>query len=49
MVRRYGRFVLEVVAAWVDPGVKDPRTLHHRGYGRFMVAGESIKLPSRMR
>lgn len=48
-VRRYEQFVLEVVAAWVDPTVKDPRTLHHRGYGKFMVAGESIKLRSRMR
>lgn len=49
LVRRYGQFVLEVVAAWVDPRVRDPRTLHHRGFGKFMVAGESIKLPSRMR
>lgn len=49
LIRRYELFVLEVVAAWVDPKVKDPRTLHHRGYGRFMVAGESIKLPSKMR
>ena len=49
MVRRYEQFVLEVVAAWGDAGIKDPRTLHHRGYGRFMVAGPSIKLPSKMR
>ena len=49
MVRRYEQFVLEVVAAWVDTGIKDPRTLHHRGYGRFMVAGPSIKLSSKMR
>lgn len=49
LVRRYQQFVLEVVAAWVDPAVKDPRTLHHRGYGKFMVAGEIIKLSSRMR
>ncbi len=49
LVRRYELFVLEVVAAWSDPKVKEPRTLHHRGYGKFMVAGESIKLPSKMR
>lgn len=49
LVRKYEMFVLEVVAAWVAPHIKDPRTLHHRGYGRFMVAGETIKLPSRMR
>ncbi|HEY0826238.1 MAG TPA: flavin reductase family protein [Ramlibacter sp.] len=49
MVNRYSLFVLEVVAAWVDAQVKDPRTLHHRGYGSFMLAGETIRLPSRMR
>ncbi len=49
MVRRYEQFVLEVVAAWVDTSNKDPPTLHHRGYGRFMVAGPSIQLRSRMR
>lgn len=48
-VRRYGFFVLEVVAAWADPGRQDPRTLHHRGWGEFMVAGRSLQLPSRMR
>ncbi len=49
MVERYELFVLEVVAAWVDADVANPRTLHHRGYGRFMVAGETIELPSAMR
>jgi len=49
LVARYGFFVLEVVQAWIDPSTKDPRTLHHRGMGRFMVAGRTIRLPSRMR
>ena len=49
MARRYGFVVLEVVKAWIDPAVKDPKTLHHRGYGRFMVAGRTIRVPSRMR
>ncbi|HJV87607.1 MAG TPA: flavin reductase family protein [Noviherbaspirillum sp.] len=49
MVPEYGFFVLEVLQAWVDRAVKDPRTLHHRGYGSFMVAGETIRLRSRMR
>jgi len=48
-VTRYSFFVLEVVKAWIDPSVKNPRTLHHRGYGRFMIAGESIKLASKMK
>ena len=46
---RYNFFVLEVMKAWVDPACKTPRTLHHRGFGLFMVAGETLKLPSRMR
>ena len=49
MKNRYNFFVLEVVKAWIDPSKKAPRTLHHRGYGVFMVAGETIKLPSKMR
>ncbi|MBE0548649.1 MAG: flavin reductase family protein [Rubrivivax sp.] len=49
LMKRYGFFVLEVLKAWVDPACKDPRTLHHRGRGAFMVAGETVRLPSRMR
>jgi flavin reductase (DIM6/NTAB) family NADH-FMN oxidoreductase RutF len=49
MVPKYVFFVLEVLKAWVDPRTRNPRTLHHRGYGSFMVAGETIKLRSRMR
>ncbi len=47
MVSRYGFFVLEVVKAWIDPAQKNPRTLHHMGRGKFMVAGETIRLPSK--
>ena len=46
---RYNFFVLEVIKAWIDPAVTAPRTLHHQGYGRFMVAGPTIELPSKMR
>jgi len=46
---RYNFFVLEVVKAWVDTVCKKPQTLHHRGRGVFMVAGETIKLPSKMK
>lgn len=49
MVAKYSFFVLEVVAAWIDPAVRDPRTLHHQGRGTFMVAGERLKLKSKMR
>lgn len=49
MVASYGFFVLEVVEAWIDPAVKNPRTIHHLGRGNFMVAGERIRLKSRMK
>ncbi len=48
LLNRYNFFVLEVLKAWVDPACKDPRTLHHRGRGAFMLAGETIKLSSKM-
>lgn len=49
MVARYSFFVLQVLRAWVDPLLKHPRTIHHLGRGSFMVAGETIKLPSKMK
>jgi len=49
MVPAYGLFVLEVIKAWIDPAVKNPRTIHHLGRGNFMVAGERIKLQSKMK
>jgi len=48
-VNRYCLFVLEVVKAWIDPAQKHPRTIHHLGHGSFMVAGRTIKLPSKMK
>ncbi|MDR3607081.1 MAG: flavin reductase family protein [Oligoflexia bacterium] len=48
LAAKYGFFVVEVVKAWMDPSVKNPETLHHRGKGVFMVAGKSIRLPSKM-
>jgi flavin reductase (DIM6/NTAB) family NADH-FMN oxidoreductase RutF len=48
-VNKYCMFVLEVLKAWTDPTQKDPKTIHHHGYGRFAVDGEMIKLKSRMR
>lgn len=49
MAAKYNLFVLEVLKAWIDPTKKDPRTIHHRGRGAFMMAGETIKLPSKMK
>ncbi|MCX6697649.1 MAG: flavin reductase family protein [Methanoregula sp.] len=49
MVSKYCFFVVEVIKAWIDHAVKNPRTLHHLGNGNFMVAGEKIKLKSKMK
>jgi flavin reductase (DIM6/NTAB) family NADH-FMN oxidoreductase RutF len=49
LANRYCFFVLEVLKAWIDPSRKRPRTIHHLGRGAFMVAGRTIKLPSRMK
>jgi flavin reductase (DIM6/NTAB) family NADH-FMN oxidoreductase RutF len=48
LVNKYNLFVLEVLKAWIDPAQKNPKTIHHRGYGTFVVDGEAIKLKSRM-
>jgi flavin reductase (DIM6/NTAB) family NADH-FMN oxidoreductase RutF len=42
MISRYGLFVWEVVKAHVAKNSKNPRTIHYRGMGEFMVAGRSI-------
>jgi flavin reductase (DIM6/NTAB) family NADH-FMN oxidoreductase RutF len=49
LVSKYNLFIIEVVKAWIDPKQKNPKTIHHRGYGTFVVDGDVIKLKSRMR
>lgn len=49
LVGAYNLFILEVVAAWTDPAQKNPKTIHHHGYGTFAVDGAVIRLKSRMR
>jgi len=49
LATKYNIFVVEVVKAWIDRSQKNPRTIHHQGYGKFVVDGGIIKLPSRMR
>ena len=48
LVERYNAFILEVVKAWIDPAQDDTRTIHHHGYGTFVIDGETITLPSKM-
>lgn len=45
-VNKYNLFILEVLKAWTDPAQKNCKTIHHCGYGRFVVDGETIKLKS---
>ncbi|MEQ8254357.1 MAG: flavin reductase family protein [Smithellaceae bacterium] len=49
MVAKYGLFVVEVVKAWIDPAVKNPDTIHHFGKDNFMVAGERIKVKTKVK
>jgi flavin reductase (DIM6/NTAB) family NADH-FMN oxidoreductase RutF len=49
MVGEYCFFVLEVLKAWIDPAVKNQKTIHHLGKGNFAVAGKTIKLASKMK
>jgi len=49
MVPQYNLFILEVIKAWIDPRKEHPQTIHHLGEGTFMVAGETIQLPSKMK
>lgn len=47
LVNKFNIFILEVLKAWIDPAQKNPKTIHHRGYGKFAVDGEIIKLKSK--
>ncbi len=49
LAQKYNFFVLRVLKAWIDPARKRVRTIHHMGRGVFMVAGRTIRLPSRMK
>jgi flavin reductase (DIM6/NTAB) family NADH-FMN oxidoreductase RutF len=49
LVAKYCLFIWEVKKAWIEPGSKNPRTIHHRGYGNFAVAARNIHVMSRMR
>lgn len=48
LVNRYSLFILEVLKAWIDPTQRRPKTIHHHGYGTFVVDGPTIRLKSKM-
>jgi len=47
--RVYGLLEPGPVVLLMTAGSERPRTLHHREYGNFMVAGDTIKLRSKMK
>jgi hypothetical protein len=46
---KYNFFILEVLKAWIDPMERHPQTIHHQDRGVFIIAGETIRLPSKMK
>jgi flavin reductase (DIM6/NTAB) family NADH-FMN oxidoreductase RutF len=48
-VNKYGIFILEVVQAWAASAWAKSKTIHHQGYGKFIVDGETLRLQSKMR
>jgi len=49
LVNSHNLFIIEVLKAWIDPKQRNPKTIHHHGYGKFVVDGKMINLKSRMR
>lgn len=41
---KYNLFIFRVVKAWVDAAVKNPKTFHHLGGDKFLVAGKPVRL-----
>ena len=48
LVDTYNLFIMEVVAAWIDPKRKERRVIHHRGDGTFVVDGRTLDLRKKM-
>lgn len=46
LVDKYNLFVLEVLSAWIDLRLRNPKTIHHRGYGKFVVDGGTMRFKS---
>ncbi len=44
LINKYSLFIFEVVKAHAPKTPKYPKTIHYRGDGQFMVAGENLNL-----
>ncbi|OQA57536.1 MAG: Flavoredoxin [Candidatus Omnitrophica bacterium ADurb.Bin277] len=49
MAERYNLFILEVVKAWADSRIKNPRMIHHRGKDLFAISGKTLRIASGMK
>ena len=49
LVNKYDLFVLEALKAWATSGYEAAKTIHHRGFGRFVVDGKTLMLQCAMR
>lgn len=49
MIKKYSLFIFEVVKAHAATFPKYPQTIHYRGDGQFMVAGEALNLRKRFK
>lgn len=46
LVNKYNLFIVEIVQAWKHTQQTEIKTIHHQGYGRFSVDGESLSITS---
>jgi flavin reductase (DIM6/NTAB) family NADH-FMN oxidoreductase RutF len=44
LIKRYSLFIFEVVAARAAQRPANPKTIHYRGNGQFMVSGHALNL-----
>jgi len=44
LIEERGLFIWDVVKAHVAPTPKNPRTIHYRGGGHFMIAGKAVDM-----
>lgn len=49
LVNKYNFFILKAMKAWINPKIKDPKTIYHRGKGIFMISGKILKTSSKMK
>ena len=49
LIKKYSLFIFEVVKAHVAQSPKNPRTMHYRGDGEFLISGNSLNLRRRFR